>query len=448
MGSDAQPRLVSIDFLRGLAMMALVFVHAVLFIVVADEGIDPIELVVGYILGDLGAALFTTIVGISFVLSTRTRSGLTYGATVVAAAIRGGVLIVLSMALSAFVFGTDAALETDILTLIGLASIVIALLRPLPSGALLAVAVGVAAVSPPLREAVGYTDRWGGAFEPLPGLPLEGTLLYPPAYFEPGWDIGAGLLGVLAVGDFPLFPWLAFPLIGMVIGRFITGERVRTARILQALGLMSLVLSAIVVSIALRQPTADSVSGYLTVLSFYPNSISMMLLQAGLVCLLIGVAHQALDGSSPKPWMKWFLLVGRRALTVYALSWIAIGIAVRIASLINPAGGAYANVTTSVGAMLFGLVFLLVLLPILDRWDRAGGVGTLEWAVQGMRGRPRKGGPDPAPVAHASRRSPLGTIAADGAGIAGTLAILTLVLAGIVIVVWLVFISIGALSAL
>lgn len=430
-------------------MMALVFVHAVLFIVVADEDIDVIELIVGYILGDLGAALFTTIVGISFVLSTRTRSGLTYGATLVAATIRGGVLIVLSIALSAFVFGTDAALETDILTLIGLASIIIAIVRPLPSWALLALAAGVVAVSPTLREAVGYTDRWGGVFEPLPGLPVEGTLLYPPAYFEPGWDIGAGLLGVLAVGDFPLFPWLAFPLGGMVIGRFITGARVRTSRTLQSLGIISLILCVIVVSFALRQPTPESVSGYITVLSFYPNSPSMMLLQAGLVLFLIGVAHQALDGSSSKPWMKWFLLVGRRALTVYALSWVVIGIAVRIASLVNPTGDAYSNVTSSAGAMVFGLVFLLILLPILDRWDRAGGVGTLEWVVQGMRGRSHEGKRQPPRVerdASLSRHGPLATIAIDSVGIAGTLVILAAVVAAIVLVVWLVFLSVGAFT--
>lgn len=371
-------------------MMGLVLVHSVLYLTIAQDEPDPVTVVFAYVLGYVGAAMFTTLVGISFVISMRSKAHLPQTTILMGAAIRGGFLIVVAVLLSILTEGPDAAFEGDVLVLIGLASIIIAALRPLPSWALMIIAVGVVALAPLARSWTGYAQWWGGAMLDVEGIPPAGIVVHPAADIAPGFDVGAALLTWTVVGWFPLLPWLAFPILGMVLGRAITSDRVRR-------GTMWTVGGSIVVATGLglalfafarswRNPETDHVA----VLSLTPNSTTMVIFQAGLVLTLMGVAHLALDRQRPgRVWMRPIRLVSQFSLTVYVGSYLVIFGIIRTADLVDPGSAHKYGLLTSGWSLLVGVTIVALTVPLLSLWKRHGGVGSLEWVMGQLRGRRR-----------------------------------------------------------
>jgi uncharacterized membrane protein len=381
-------RVDSVDFLRGIAMMALVLVHSVLYLGTSGDG-DVVSLAFAFILGDVGAALFTTLVGMSFVLATR--RPMPGRLILIGAAVRGAFLFAVAILLSLVTTGVETIFEWDVLALIAIASVLLVPLRRVPSPWLLAVAAGIVLAAPLVRGAVGYLQWRGGALSPVPGLPPEGVLVHPVDDYLPGLDAGMIPIGLLATGWFPLLPWLAFPVVGLVLGRQLSGDRVRVSRRWLALGAGSLVLGLAAALAARALGGTDPVTGYLTVLSFTPDSTTMVVLQAGLVLIVLGLTHLALDRPGPRGrWMNPIRLVSRYALTVYVVSYVAIFVVIRTLDVVEPARSHIHAVTSSGWALLFGVGFVVLLLPVLALWDRHGGVLSLEWLMGRMGGR---GGP-------------------------------------------------------
>jgi predicted transporter len=88
-------------------------------------------------------------------------------------------------------------------------------------------------------------------------------------------------------------------------------------------------------------------------------------------------------------------LVSRYALTVYVLSYLVIFAVIHVADLVRPNVEHQYALTGSLPALLFGVAFVVVLVPILRMWDMHGGRWSLEWMMSHLRlragGRTSKG---------------------------------------------------------
>lgn len=383
--APAPHRIDSVDFLRGVAMMCLALVHSVLYFTPLNDDVDVIYAFFTYGLGDIGAALFTTLVGVSFVLSMRSRAGLPQSTVVLGATLRGVFLLAVAVLVSAITTGPRTIFEWDVLALIAVASIVIAFLRRLPDWALLVVAGVIVILSPVLREAVDYLQWWGGRLYPIEGLEPP-FLMHPPIDYAPGLSPMTAVIGLLVAAWFPLFPWLAFPVIGMVLGRRLMADHPGLSLRWALLGVSSLAVGLSVAYVCARGAFGDPVGDHLSVLSFTPESTTLLLVQLGLVLLVMAGAHAALDSGSPAgKWMDPVRLVSRYALTVYVLSYAAIFAVIHIADLIDRGREHQYALTTSLPALLFGVGFVVVIVPLLRIWDQHGGVGSLEWMMSHLR---------------------------------------------------------------
>ena len=392
MASAAAPssttRLVSVDFLRGIAMIGLVFVHSILYLTPLPEGddVDVVYVFFVFVLGDVGAALFTSLVGISFVLSMRSRTHLSSGTVIAGAAVRGVFLLIVAMIISLVTVGLDSIFEWDVLSLIAIASIVLALLRPLPNWALLAVAAAALVFAPSVRGALDYLQYWGGQLLPVEGIEPLGLLVTPAADFAPGLSPAAAFAGMTAAGFFPMLPWLAFPIVGMVLGREILGDRRRAARLWILLGVVSGAVGMSLALTALSRGDSNVVTDHWTVLSFTPSSTPLFLVQLGLVLAVLGVTTLILDGrTSVGAWMNPIRIVSRYSLTVYTASYLFIFAIVHVADLVDGSRDHISAVTTTAWAVVIGIAFLIVMIPVLRWWDSRGGVGTLEWTMNHLR---------------------------------------------------------------
>jgi uncharacterized membrane protein len=191
-------RYVSIDILRTLAIALMVFVHFL------ENLAGAVWTPAGF-----GAPLFTFLVGVSYRLwvNTQEAKGKEDSEISRVTVRRGAFLFVLGFAFNIVVWLPGDTFNWDVLTLIGTAFFVLNVVRNLPPAVPLVLAAATFALAPVLREMTDYQSYW------------------PGAYFDPDWTLYDLLVGYLACGYFPLFPWLAYPLVGYVVGRaFFAGE--------------------------------------------------------------------------------------------------------------------------------------------------------------------------------------------------------------------------------
>jgi uncharacterized membrane protein len=260
-------RYVSIDLLRTVAIVLMVVVHFM-------ENLSGTD----WAPAGLGAPLFTFLAGVSYRLwlNSQQARGIDDARTSRTSIRRGLFLFVLGFAFNVLVWLPEDTFNWDVLTLIGAAFIVLNLVRnlPLPVPVLLAVMAFV--LGPLLRELTDYSSYW------------------PDGYFDPDLTLGDVLIGFLANGFFPLFPWVAYPLVGFVTGSLFfanapedrppTGRAALLGAGLLGLALLALLLRRYVSSTALLRgwtmfpPTMEYVTGTL-----------------GLVLLLFSLAHRWLD---------------------------------------------------------------------------------------------------------------------------------------------------------
>jgi uncharacterized membrane protein len=212
--APAATRVVAFDVARGVAVLGMILIHVQRHW--ADPGPWPLPLstVISVLGGPFAAPVFMLLMGASVAWSSRTsaramaRRGLLLLAGGLALnLVRGTVPLLLGQA--AGVIGPEGVgiftpwsllVTVDVLQLAGMSLLVVAALRPVVrhDAGWIALAVLVAVVAPMLRDL-----RTGV-------LPLD------------------GLLGLLwATGPsvyYPLFPWGAFPLLGVALGRTVRAD--------------------------------------------------------------------------------------------------------------------------------------------------------------------------------------------------------------------------------
>lgn len=313
----AAARKPSIDLLRAIAITLMVVVHFVENLSgwwPGDGGQAAGSQRLWWLPAGFAAPIFTMLAGTSYRswLEVQARSGRPEPWITKASVRRGLFLVGLGFAFNVLVWMPEDVFNWDVLTFIGMAMLVLAAMRHAPDGAIAAAAAVVVAVSPALQGAAGYPEYWADG------------------YFAYDFTVTDVALGWLVTGYFPLFPWLAFPLAGYVIGPVVFDSdgavpRRRSLAIGAGLVLASLVVilvTTVIVAGKTGSPTdGGTAAASAAAWTMFPASLAYVLGTSGGVVLAGTLAHALVD---PRP-DRWRWLIGwtqplsRHALSAYLL---------------------------------------------------------------------------------------------------------------------------------
>ncbi|MEE9911303.1 MAG: DUF1624 domain-containing protein [Deltaproteobacteria bacterium] len=388
-------RVDSIDVLRTLAVIFMVLCHFPVNLSPVTGEYPWIYFFSNHIIGDFAASMFLVLVGVSQVLSMSKTGYVPIDAQFWKDRTlkRGALVFVVGLLFSLTMRGPEAIFEWDILTLIGVSLIVIRLLGRLPAFGFLLVGLVFIAPTPLLREYSQYLQHWGNGMEAVPGFGnvLPGLLYDPSGEYLPTWSIREIIEGLFIEGYFPIFPWMFFPLAGVFIGKasFAASKDkapdTRLHIVLMMVGGFILAIIGTVMSFAARtKPSLSVINEYISPFSFYPVTISMMLLQMGVVLFLFGLLRARYDfGTRESGWLTYCRRVSRYSLTVYVLhhvvmlwpmwliGWVAAG----------PWDQYYAQAMSEPLALALSILLMVLFGPLLGAWDKVNGKFSLEWGL-------------------------------------------------------------------
>lgn len=295
-------RVRSVDVLRGWCVVAMVVAHFVDYLTSPTESGTGLAFAASYGLGTWVAPTLLVLAGMGQALSKA--SALTEDPAPsfwTKSAIRSLQLVGLDLYLVAMEGRLNHSMTWGVLTLHAVVNLVVSASHRLPSGTLFVLAVAVATLAPVLRAAGAVSDVWGGFHENsfashyIPGLLWEpmNDLQYTP------WTWRATAQSILVSGAFPVFPWLCFPLFGMVLGRRVSIQQFGNDLVsLRFLGLTLMCLGLGGAWYSIQQPASSIVTSYLSPLSFFPNSFTMVLLQLGVTLVALAWAFSRYDSKA------------------------------------------------------------------------------------------------------------------------------------------------------
>jgi len=384
-------RTISIDVLRGFSLVLMIMCHFMIGYGDAEAVESLPYFILDQFIGDFGATWFLLMVGMSQVLSADRRKEVGEFNLMKKAFLRGVYVFAAGLLMAALAWGPKEIWDWDILTLIGSATVVLYFCRFLPSWLILLNSAALALMSPWLRGGVDFTAGWGGELVAAPFISdyLPGILFNPVSDYKVIWRLDDIVKGYFLSGTFPIFPWLAYPLIGFVIGRRIVGKQIKQdLPILQLIGLILIFLGGTVSYASLFRPGSSPISDYIAPLSFYPDSITLFYLQTGVALVLFSLLYFYYDGREtavPRTglFVAWYKRLSRYSLTVYFFHWLLICWPLWIIYFIT---GRFPiqDLMGALPAFLLGLAAVALFLVCLKGWDRRGGKYSLEWGLRKM----------------------------------------------------------------
>ncbi len=387
-------RVRSVDVLRGFALIVMVLIHFVIYF--EDEGAMNTwpYFILNDLLADFGAAGFLTMVGISQVLSAARAPDAEALFLFKKAALRAGYIFAVGLLMLALTWGPRHLWQWDILTLIGFATLVLYFCRFLPSWLILLLSAGVAVATPWLRSMVDPAAVWSAGFMPTPVISnyAPGLFVMLNGEIPIVWQWDAILRGFFLAGEFPVFPWIAFPLLGCVLGRRIVARRYQNdLPSLVIVGILFAVLGLAGAWLSRGQPDRIVVTGYLAPLSFYPDSFTMFCCQVGVTLVVFSTLYYWYDvrphQDAPGGFMTTlYNRTSRFSLTFYFLHYLLIGWTLAIVFLIT---GEYRifDLMGIWGSILAGLTAVIALELLLKFWETHGGRYNLEWLLAMLTAR-------------------------------------------------------------
>ena len=306
-------RHTSIDILRSMAIAVMVVVH---FGENLSGWTPPFA--------GLGAPVFAYLSGVSWVLWWRGR--LARGATdeeISRTTIRRGLFVFgVGVLFNVVVWMPEDVFNWDVLTFVGSGLLVLEVARRMPRPVVALMMVMVLIAAPLFREMADYPAYWNDDS------------------FDPGFALSDVLIGYLATGYFPIFPWLAFTLLGYLSAGIVAGpvqereERAADPRGRRgeagnaigsgrwlAVGIGLLVGSAVLDGAAgVAGGTAERLLGGWTM---FPAATPWTLRSLGMCLVLLVAAHWLADGPgfrSRHPRFSGLVeLFSRYSLTIYVV---------------------------------------------------------------------------------------------------------------------------------
>lgn len=300
-------RYSSIDILRMIAIFVMVFVHFA-------ENLSGVYLSIT----GLGAPLFTFLSGLSYRLWV---NGLEARGTseeeISKRSIRRGLFVfVVGFGFNIFVWLPEDTFNWDVLTFIGFALLLLNVMRRLPLPIPILVAIVAVLVSPVLRERADYHAYWVND------------------YFECDLTMSEVLTGFVSTGYFPIFPWLAYSLAGLVTGSLLFNASRKASEQQEGSGAepsgwkTSLVGAAImttaVILLTVRPYLPETISQkVLGGWKMFPPTIEYVLATIGMAMLLFGLLHRSVDLNPNtvryKGWLSIAKTFSRYSFTIYVL---------------------------------------------------------------------------------------------------------------------------------
>ena len=381
-------RVDSVDVLRAIALVGMVLCHYPIFLS-SGEGRDAMLYFFSnhFLGGDCAASWFVFLVGLSQVISAKKGDAVQVkneGRVI----IRGMAIFVTGLLFLLIVQGYEELWDWDILTFIGATTIILLLSRKAPSWVTLLVCCVVFLITPWLRSFIDIAPFYGGKFESVNWISdyIPNFLFDPAKDYEGGKTVLDNATGFFLIGQFPLLPWIIFPLIGFIVGRRMTQN------LLAADYPFILIIGTMFTSMGLFTAYAGSIkpefsvaNDYITPLSFYPVSFSMIMLLIGIVLVLFILLWRIYDAnpdSAKKPGMflTYCRQISKYSLTIYITHFALFFIPLRI---IKAATGTYYLKDLVSTPVAFALAVLLMILyyPLLKLWDKFGGKYSFEWLL-------------------------------------------------------------------
>jgi uncharacterized membrane protein len=384
----AKQRYDSVDVLRALALIGMVICHYPIFLS-SGQGHDAmLYFLSNHLLGgDFAASWFVFLVGLCQALSSKKRN-LTSSGDIGRTMTRGGLIFVIGLLFLFVVQGYGELWVWDILTFIGATTIILLPVRRAPTTVILLCCVGILFLTPWLRSFVDLAPYYGGGFEPVGWI----SDFFPRFLFDPMEDYhGAqtvfhNVLGFFLIGQFPIFPWIIFPLLGFVIGKRITGNVLAAdTPFLAIIGLLFTFMGIFIAYAGSIRPDVSVANDYVVPLSFYPASYSMCLLLIGIVLLLYMFLYTVYDARQENKadtglFLAYCRQISKYSLTIYITHFALFFIPLRIVEAIT--GVSYLkNLVDTTTAFLLSVLLLILYYPLLRLWDKAGGRYSFEWLL-------------------------------------------------------------------
>jgi uncharacterized membrane protein len=311
----AATRLVSIDVLRTTAIALMTVVHFV------ENLAGSYDIESGPFIGanrywwmptGFAAPLFTFLSGVSYRLwadaqASRGRDDEEISKISVR---RGLFLILFGLLFNVLVWMPEDIFNWDILTLIGTAMLALDIARRTPPAVTIVACGLLIALAPTLRAVADYREFWAAGF------------------YDYDFTLGDVLLGYLATGYFPVFPWLAIPLAGFLAAPLIYGRgqgrdegRSRTTAVTVGM----LLAATAVATMAARPLVPARLITHDRLWAMFPPTTAYVLGTIGGAILLATLLHRTLDArsGSPGPLLRIAGAMSRHSLSLYILHHVA-----------------------------------------------------------------------------------------------------------------------------
>jgi len=268
-------RYASIDILRTIAILVMVLVHF-------SENLS------GYTppIAGLGAPLFAFLSGTSYFLWVQGQHARGIDeATISKISVRRGFFVFgIGIVFNILVWLPEDIFNWDVLTLIGSALLLLNGVRRLPRPVVILIAVVAVLISPVLREMADYSAYW-----------QEG-------HFDYDWTLTDVLIGYLATGYFPVFPWIAFSLSGFCAASFLFESRhdptAQPPSVWPMVLVGSLMIAGGACGVLVRPWVAQTTAGVmLGGWDMFPPTTEYVLCALGATLALLGFMHQVVDRS-------------------------------------------------------------------------------------------------------------------------------------------------------
>ena len=320
-----------IDTLRGLAIFTMVAANMMPTMLRAPH------LMALRIYGSFAAPLFIFLVGMMVALTGKRK-----GASIVPSLVRGSFLIIIACIMDMVMYETYPMISVDVLYLIGISLPITSLLMRFQWKVRGAIALFIFALTPVLHLLLGYQEH-----------PADADFVVP---FAQVCTMGAGIVkNWIMNGDFPLFPWLGFSILGSAAGSIRwAGDTPRTFNDRGSLvtGILLLAVGAII-WLFFPGPLYCRF-GYSEL--FYPPTVGFIVTSLGVILSLFVLVDW-------KPDLKIYVplqLFGRASLFIYIIHDLLIDIL--LDPVFDPQPEAiYLLLYMAFSAVLLGIAYLLSL---------------------------------------------------------------------------------------
>jgi hypothetical protein len=285
-------------------------------------------------------------------------------------------------------FGPGRIWRWDILTLMGAATIVLFFCRFLPSWALVILCVAIAVLTPLTRGFFEIASLWGGGFKPEPYLSkiLPGMSVIPVNDYSSAWNFIIIIKGFFLSGYFPLLPWVIFPIAGLILGRrIVQGKMYNDLPVFMIIGAVLLFIGFALAYAARTKPPDSVVSAIVSPICFYPDSFSLINIQAGMSIFVFCILYffydvRKKDKERFSPLSRLYVRTSNFSLSFYFLHYMMLGWPVAIIYLFSGKYH-YGDMMGANEALLCGAAAVIILEVLIYFWEKADSKYSLEWIL-------------------------------------------------------------------